>query len=103
MIFQVVFSPSARRDLHGIPARVLLAIIESTYGDLAANPRRVGEPLGRELSGIYSARRGSYRILYDINDAPSHVAIMRVDHRADVYRPSKPMPTIAIAPFHTAR
>ena len=28
----------------------------------------LGKPLERELAGSYSARRGSYRILYDIDE-----------------------------------
>jgi len=39
-----------------------------------------------ELEGSSSARRGPYRILYHINEAANRVEILRVDHRADVYR-----------------
>lgn len=102
MSFTVVFTATARRDLHGIPPRVVPAIIEFVYGDLSANPYRVGKPLKRELAGTFSARRGPYRILYDINDSQDEgapddgtaddktqgsVLILQVDHRADVYRP----------------
>ena len=71
----------------GIPPRIVSAIVEFVYGDLAAHPRRVGKPLGRELAGSFSARRGPYRILYDIDDATEAVHVLRVDHRADFYRP----------------
>ena len=54
--------------------------------DLAREPRRVGKPLRRELTGLYSARRGPYRVLYRIDEDHSLVLIERVDHRADVYR-----------------
>ena len=63
------------------------AIVEFVYGDLAANPRRVGKPLERELAGTFSARRGPYRVLYDIDDTAGEIQILRVDHRSDVYRP----------------
>ena len=43
------------------------AIIEFLYGDLAGAPERIGKPLQRELTGTYSARRGPYRILYEID------------------------------------
>ena len=88
MTYEVVFSPTARRDMTSVPERVIPAIVEFVYGDLAAFPRRVGKPLERELAGSYSARRGSYRILYDIDDAEDQVSILRVAHRADVYRTS---------------
>jgi mRNA interferase RelE/StbE len=86
--YQVIFSPTARRDMDGVPPRVIPAIVEFVYGDLAELPRRVGKSLGRELTGSYSARRGSYRILYDIDDEKNQVGILRVAHRADVYRTS---------------
>jgi mRNA-degrading endonuclease RelE of RelBE toxin-antitoxin system len=70
-----------------IPPRIVPAIIEFAYGDLAANPHRVGKPLARQLAGSYSARRGPYRVLYDIDTEGNRVLILRVDHRADVYRP----------------
>lgn len=73
--------------MSGIPPRIVPAIIEFVYGDLAANPRRVGKPLERELVGMFSARRGPYRVLYAVDDDTETVQILRVDHRADVYRP----------------
>jgi mRNA interferase RelE/StbE len=85
--FEVTFSPTARRDMHGIPPRIVPAIIEFIYGDLAGSPRRVGKPLERELAGTFSARRGPYRILYDVNDELAQVVILHIDHRADIYRP----------------
>jgi mRNA-degrading endonuclease RelE of RelBE toxin-antitoxin system len=60
--------------------------VEFTFGDLAREPRRVGKPLRRELAGVFSARRGPYRVLYRIDDDRSIVSILRVDHRADAYR-----------------
>jgi mRNA interferase RelE/StbE len=44
--YQVVFSKVARRDLHRVPPRIVPAIVEFIYGDLAAEPRRVGEDFG---------------------------------------------------------
>ena len=86
MTYEVIFAPSARRELANVPERVIPAIIEFVYGDLAASPRRVGKPLERELEGSFSARRGSYRILYDIDAEKVQVNILRVAHRADFYR-----------------
>jgi len=85
--YQVVFAGTARRDLQAIPPRILAAIIAFAYGTLADEPRRVGKPLARELTGTFSARRGPYRVLNVIDDARATVEILRVNHRADVYRP----------------
>jgi mRNA interferase RelE/StbE len=84
--YTVRFTATARRDLNQLPPRVLSAVIEFVFGDLAREPRRVGRPLRRELAGMYSARRGPYRVLYRVDDDDSLVFIQRVDHRADVYR-----------------
>ena len=56
-------------------------------GPLLEAPRRVGHPLWRELTGMWSARRGAYRIVYELNEAELVVNVLRIDHRADVYRP----------------
>jgi mRNA interferase RelE/StbE len=84
--YTVRFTATARRDLNSLPPRVLSAVVEFAFGDLAQEPRRVGKPLRRELAGKFSAHRGPYRLLYRIDDAQLIVWILRVDHRADVYR-----------------
>lgn len=85
--FEVRFTAAARRGLNALPPRVLSAVVEFTFGDLAHEPRRVGKPVRDDLAGLFSARRGPYRVLYRIDDAAHIVFVVRVDHRADVYRP----------------
>ena len=82
----MIFAATARRDLRRIPPRIVHAIITFVFGDLARTPRKVGKPLKGEAEGSYSARRGPYRILHNINDAADRVEILRVDNRADVCR-----------------
>lgn len=89
MSYDVVFTATARRDLQRIPPRIVSAIIEFVFGDLAVAPQRVGKPLQRELAGSFSARRGPYRVLYRINEQTKLVTLLRVAHRADVYRPDR--------------
>jgi mRNA interferase RelE/StbE len=84
--YTVRFTATARRDLHKLPPRVLAAVVEFAFGDLSREPKRVGKPLHRELAGMFSARRGPYRLLYRIDVDNETVSILRVDHRADVYR-----------------
>ena len=57
-------------------------------GAIAENPRRVGKPLVGEFEGLRSARRGDYRTIYEILEEQAVVAIHRIQHRRDVYRPS---------------
>ena len=55
-------------------------------GDLLAEPRRVGKPLGQELTGTFAARRGEYRVVYEIDGDERTVTVLDVDHRRDIYR-----------------
>ncbi|WP_322749014.1 MULTISPECIES: type II toxin-antitoxin system RelE/ParE family toxin [unclassified Frankia] len=87
MSYEVIFTATARRDLQRVPPRIVPAIVEFVFGDLAAAPQRVGKPLERELSGSFSARRGPYRVLYRIDEDAKLVTLLRIAHRADVYRP----------------
>ena len=82
---------SARRAIvegppRGLPLAVATAVTEFLTGPLLDNPHQVGEPLTRELEGYHSARRGAYRVIYRIDEAMRTVHVVRVDHRADVYR-----------------
>jgi mRNA interferase RelE/StbE len=61
--------------------------VEFMLGERSAAPGRVGKPVQRELEGLHGARRGPYRVPYTIDDDASRVAVLRVAHRADVYRP----------------
>jgi mRNA-degrading endonuclease RelE of RelBE toxin-antitoxin system len=47
----------------------------------------VGKALHNELKGVHSARRGAFRVPYQIDDGIRLVTVLRVEHRADVYRP----------------
>jgi mRNA interferase RelE/StbE len=78
---------SAERQLARLPERVAAAVVEFMVGPLSENPRRVGHPLQRELAGLWSARRGAYRVVYEIDDQATTVTILRIEHRSDVYRP----------------
>lgn len=87
MTYEVRFTGPARRALQSIPPRIVPAIVEFAFGDLAREPYRVGKPLERELAGLHGTRRGPYRMLYRIDDELQVVHVVRIDHRADVYRP----------------
>jgi mRNA interferase RelE/StbE len=77
----------ARRAVSRLPEKVATAVAEFLYGSLAASPYRVGKPLKLGLSGLHSARRGDYRVIYRIDDQSREVTIMAIEHRSDVYRP----------------
>lgn len=75
---------SAERSLRRLSEPVAAAIVEFLVGALVDNPRRVGYPLHRELAGLRSARRGQYRVVYEIDDDGHTVNVVRIDHRSDV-------------------
>jgi mRNA interferase RelE/StbE len=82
----VLTAPAARAIRDELPESVATAAVEFLTGALLENPHRVGKRLRAELAGIHSARRGTYRVLYRINDERSEVVVLRVDHRRSVYR-----------------
>jgi mRNA interferase RelE/StbE len=50
------------------------------------NPYRAGKPLDEPFDGYHSARRGTYRIIYRIDEAKHQVEIHSIRHRRDAYR-----------------
>ena len=89
--YALSLASSARRVLvegppRGLPLAVAAAVTEFLTGPLLDNPHRVGKRLTRELSGYHSARRGAYRVIYRVDEAERIVHVVRIDHRADVYR-----------------
>lgn len=83
----VVAAPAARAIRESLPEAVAFAVIDFITGPLLENPRRVGAPLRGELEGIWSARRGTYRVLYRVDEENREVIVLRVGHRRDIYRP----------------
>lgn len=57
-------------------------MVEFITGDLLREPRRVGKALGADLIGQWSARRGTYRVLYKLNKESHTVVVLDVQHRA---------------------
>ena len=86
MAFEVEITPEGLRHLRKLPEKVKVAVLETIFGSIAQNPRRAGKPLRGELEGLYSARRGDFRVIYEINNEQSTVIVHRAAHRGNVYR-----------------
>ncbi len=84
--YQPVFSPTAQRQIGLLPEKIATAAIEFIFGDLSGNPYMVGTPLRKPLLGKYKATRGTYRIIYMIDDTKMEVIIQDIVARADAYR-----------------
>jgi mRNA interferase RelE/StbE len=86
--YELALTPPARRALTGkLPEPVAAAVIEFLTTSLIREPYRAGKPLRDDLAGVWSARRGTYRVLYRIREDPREVIVLRVEHRRDAYRP----------------
>lgn len=79
-------SSEARRGLNKLPGKVAVAVVEFITGPLAENPQKLSKPLRGDLHEYRSARRGDYRVLIRIAETEATVLVVRIDHRADVYR-----------------
>lgn len=76
----------ARRQFDRLPISVAAAALE-TLDAIAENPRRLGKRLTLEHEGRLSARRGPYRIIYELLEDEHVVGVIAIGHRRDVYRP----------------
>jgi mRNA interferase RelE/StbE len=59
---------------------------EIITGPLLEQPHRVGKQLLPPLADRFSARRGTYRVIYRIDDKAHIVTVVDIGHRRDVYR-----------------
>lgn len=84
--YEVHITPEGLRHLDRLPEKVRAAAVELMVGALIDNPARLGKPLLGELAGLLSARRGDYRVIYQIDEDERTVTVHRVQHRRDVYR-----------------
>ncbi|MEO6143827.1 MAG: type II toxin-antitoxin system RelE/ParE family toxin [Dermatophilaceae bacterium] len=69
-----------------LPETAAAAAVEFIRGPLLENPQRVGKRLRAPLDGKWSARRGQYRVIYQIDDVAHIVTVLQVSHRSHAYR-----------------
>jgi len=70
-----------------LPHKYAAAIAEFITVTLPTDPVRMSKPLRDELAGLRSARRGDYRVLLRLDPDQQLIVVVRIAHRADVYRP----------------
>jgi mRNA interferase RelE/StbE len=84
--YEIRFQPAARRAIaERLPESVAAAVLEFCEAALAVDPQRVGKPLFGPLAGCHGARRGTYRIVYRIDESDHVVHVLDVDHRSEIY------------------
>jgi mRNA interferase RelE/StbE len=85
--YELRTTSTVRRALsESLPEAVAAAAYEFITGPLLRGPYRVGKRLLPPLDDRFSARRGTYGIIYRIDDKNRIVTVVDVDHRRDVYR-----------------
>jgi mRNA interferase RelE/StbE len=85
-MWDVHLAPSAIRGLDRLPPRIAAAVAEFITTTLPSNPERMSKPLRGEFEGLRSARRGDYRVLFSLDNDAGTLLVVRIAHRADVYR-----------------
>jgi mRNA interferase RelE/StbE len=85
--YELRTTSTVRRALGEVlPEAVAAAAYELITGPLLREPYRVGKRLLPPMDDRFSARRGTYRIIYRIDDKNRIVTVVDVNHRHDVYR-----------------
>jgi mRNA-degrading endonuclease RelE of RelBE toxin-antitoxin system len=85
--YQLAITATARRQLaENLPTSIAFAAYEFIIGPLLENPLRVGKQLMAPLDDRHSARRGSYRVIYRIDEQQMMVTVLAVRARSDAYR-----------------
>jgi len=86
--YELMIAPTARRQLsEQLSEAVAFAAYEFVVGPLSDNPYRVGKRSRPALDDRRSARRGTYRVVYRIDEARRRGTVVGVFPRSDAYRP----------------
>ena len=87
MAWKVEYTETAQRQLAGIGRETAKHIKRYLDERIATDedPRRFGDPLKRDLSGLWKYRVGAFRIIVEIQEARVVVLVIRIGHRSKVY------------------
>lgn len=86
MTYRVQIHDPAKRSIMQMPPGVAGALLNFLEVEVSENPHRVGKELREPLAGKRSARRGEYRVVYEIDEADQIIHVLLAQHRRDVYR-----------------
>ncbi|QSB13868.1 type II toxin-antitoxin system RelE/ParE family toxin [Natronosporangium hydrolyticum] len=87
MTYRIELTRAARRALvKDLPEVAAVACWEFIRGPLSEHPHRVGKALRDQLAGHYSARRGEFRVIYQIYEDRVVVRVVAIRHRRDAYQ-----------------
>jgi mRNA interferase RelE/StbE len=85
--YELRTTSAVRRALsETLPEAVAAAAYEFITGPLLTDPHRIGKRLLPPVDDRFSARRGTYRVIFRIDDKARVVTVVDVAHRRDAYR-----------------
>jgi mRNA interferase RelE/StbE len=84
-----IASPARRALAERLPLKIAMAAWAFVDGPLRDNPNRVGHALRAPFEGHWSARRGTYRVRYRIDEGKHTVIVLDIVPRADAYDPGR--------------
>lgn len=82
-MYRLVISPKAQKELKKLKKTDELPV-KLALEEVREDPL-LGKPLEKDLTGRFSCRFGSYRIIYRINFRDKIVEILSAGHRSVVY------------------
>ncbi len=85
MAYRIEFSKRAEKEFESLPLQIQIRL-QHRIDALALDPRPSGVKQLKDAENQYRLRVGSYRIVYEIQDAILLVILLRVGHRREVYR-----------------
>lgn len=84
---RVLLTREARRHFEALPINLQEPVL-NILTDLEMDPEAAGKPLLGRLQGLWSARVGSYRVLYSIEGSgrSPRVIVRAIKHRSTAYQ-----------------
>ena len=88
MAWRVEWEDETVKELKKLDARAQRNIVRYLGEKIATedDPRRFGDPLRKDLKGLWKYRIGDYRIICSIEEKSVVVLVVRVGHRRSVYK-----------------
>jgi mRNA interferase RelE/StbE len=86
LAWRVEWEDEAVKELKKLDARAQRNIVRFLREKIALedDPRHFGDPLRKDLKGLWKYRIGDYRIICSIEDKSVVVLVVRVGHRRSV-------------------
>jgi len=85
LTWRIEFEDAAKKEFARLDRQAQKRIRKYLRERVSENPRDFGEPLRKNLSGLWKYRVGDYRVVAKIIDDIVLVLVLRIGHRSKVY------------------